>query len=226
MAALGMAVTVAILLRYSRTHEIYADYATASLPLVFVSAGAFAQLCGEAAAGARRLALTWGSALVIAAGMLPSTVSHLSDGMRYDYRPAFRRIAADAPDRLVVTWPIVIQRQYAPQLRAAELIGARQLDSLLTRERDLWAVLSLRRSGIVADGSGELARWVAANCRDVDSYERPRIDFREYRVELVRCTLPGEGAPAGGQAADAPAAESRGRGTTPTRVTEELGKVR
>jgi hypothetical protein len=89
----------------------------------------------------------------------------------------------------VFTWPLILQRHYAPQLRAYEMpTTKRKLDSLLTKERDVWAVVSVKRYGIVGDDAGEMSTWLRSHCHPVDEYQRPRIDYRMYRVDLWRCT--------------------------------------
>jgi hypothetical protein len=185
-AALGAAGTLAVILAASFRTNVYADYATPMLPLVFVSAGVLVAL---AAAPLPRPGLSAAIAtLVLAAGVLPSTVSHLLDGTRFDYRPAYARIAADAPQVAVLAEPIILQRHYAPALRGLALRprGA-YLDSTLARERDLWAVIAMQRYGIVGDRGDTLRDWLAGHCRAVAAFERPRLDYRRYRVELHRC---------------------------------------
>jgi hypothetical protein len=125
---------------------------------------------------------------ILAAGVLPSTVSHLSDGTRFDYRPAFRQIAAAAPELPVLTWPIIVQQTYAPRLKGRELHMTRPfLAAQLAEERELWVVLPVQRYGIVGDDSGEVGQWLNSNCRLNTSFERPRLDYRVYRVDSYRC---------------------------------------
>src|SRR5205823_5976140 len=121
--------------------DVYADYGIAMLPLVFVASGALVAL------GAEQMVRGGGwfaaaAATVIAAGVLPSTVSHLSDGTRFDYRPALRAVAATAPTVPVLTWPIVIGRYYAPGLDNRELdLHPEALDAALGAAGDLWVLL-------------------------------------------------------------------------------------
>jgi hypothetical protein len=137
----------------------------------------------------RRGAVAAVLSVVLAIGVLPSFISHLSDGTRFDYRPAYATIQRKAPTVPVLTWPLILQRHYAPQLRASELPRSRpRLDSLLIMNDDLWAVVSVKRYGIVGDDTGEMQAWLSDNCRQVDQYQRPRLDYRVYRVELWRCT--------------------------------------
>jgi len=167
--------------------SVYADYGVSALPLLFVAAGALVQLAAERSS-VRPWVLGSVTAAALGAGVLPSTASHLSDGTRFDYRPAFARIRASGSSRFVLTWPIVLQRYYAPELRAGELIADRRfLDSTLDRERDIWAVVSVRRYGVVTDRARVIAGWLRDACRLDDAYERPRLDYRVYRVELYRC---------------------------------------
>lgn len=188
MALLGVGTTLAILVFASTKTNVYADYATAMLPLVFVSAGGVVQWAADSLTTARTgfTAVAVGMLLL---GVLPSTVSHLSDGTRFDYRPAFGTIGQEGPTLAVLTQPIVLQRAYAPGLRAYQLRpGTTFLDSTLARERDLWVVTSAQRYGIVGDPRGTLRDWLAAHCILRSSYARPRFDYRSYRVGLYRCT--------------------------------------
>ena len=187
VAVLGTVSALGLLMAASLSTSVYADYGIAMLPLVFVSAGGLIQ------AGYERMRTGAGifaaaAALLLVAAMLPSTVSHMSDGTRFDYRPALAQIQATAPDVTVLTTPIILQRHYAPGLQGHELITDRaSLDALLAAEGDAWAIVPVRREGVWQDGSGEIAAWVAANCRWVSTHERPRLDYRMYRTDLYRC---------------------------------------
>jgi uncharacterized membrane protein len=184
---LGMATTLGLLLIAGQRTSVYADYAIGMLPLVFVAAGAFVQRIAEGTTEGARL-LTGGVAVVLMAGILPSTVSHLQDGTRFDYRPAFERIARAGPSLAVLTEPLVLARAYAPELRAYPLRRrAAALDSALTIERALWTIVSFQRYGISGGGDEILEPWLARHCRLDHRYERPRLDYRVYRVELYRC---------------------------------------
>ena len=33
-----------------------------------------------------------------------------------------------------------------------------------------------------------MAHWLRQNCRQQGEYQRPRLDYRIYRVDLWRCT--------------------------------------
>lgn len=187
MTVTGCGATILLLLAASTRTDVYADYAVAMLPLLFVSAGALAQLAAERMRpGAAATAVL---AALLGAAVLPATASHLSDGTRFDYRPAFRHVERAAPGRLVVTWPIVVQRHYAPGLRAAELRGGTaRLDAWVAAEGEVWVVASVKRYGIALDDSGALAAWLARRCRRDAAFERPRWDYRVHRVEVWRCT--------------------------------------
>ncbi|HEX8694382.1 MAG TPA: glycosyltransferase family 39 protein [Longimicrobium sp.] len=187
MTLVGGLSSIVLLLAASTRTDVYADYAIAALPLGFVSAGALVQLAAERA-GPRARAVALSLAAVLAAAVLPGTASHLSDGMRFDYRPAFRHIERTAPRVAVATWPVVVQQHYAPSLRGLWLLtDPRRLDGYLAAERDLWVVTSVRRYGIVGDGGGRAAAWLDGHCRREMAYERPRWDYRVYRVEVWRC---------------------------------------
>jgi hypothetical protein len=190
MAVFGCVFTLIALFGLSFRTAIYADYGIAALPLVLVAAAFPVGWLAEhlpvnlAASGANAFA----SILVV--GILPSTVSHLSDGTRFDYRPALKQIEATDAGIEVLAWPIAIQRAYAPALQSRELpTSAARLDSALTQYHDLWAVVSVKRYGIVGDDTGGMALWLRKNCRQKGEYQRPRLDYRIYRVDLWRCTL-------------------------------------
>jgi hypothetical protein len=187
MALLTPVVTMLTLFVLSFRTDVYADYAVGMLPIAFVAAGGAVQLLYERLrrGGAAGAALVL---LVTVAGGLPSTVSYLSDGSRFDYRPAFDRINREGPQLPVLTWPRVIQMRYAPALRGFELnVPTARRDSLLESSGELWAVVSVKRYGIAGDDSGELGQWLIDRCRMVDGHERPRLDYRLYRVNLWRC---------------------------------------
>jgi hypothetical protein len=189
MAVLGSAFTLVALFILSFRTAIYADYGVAALPLVIVAAAYPIAWLRErlpttvAALGAG--AVAW----ILIVGILPSSLSHLSDGTRFDYRPALRQINATDPAIEVLAWPIAIQRAYDPTLHSREIpTSAAGLDSALQRYQDLWAVTSVKRYGIVGDDTGEMARWLRQNCRQQGEFQRPRLDYRIYRVDLWRCT--------------------------------------
>ncbi|MGD2068891.1 MAG: glycosyltransferase family 39 protein [Gemmatimonadota bacterium] len=194
MSLAGMASTLVLLAAAAQVTDVYADYAAAMLPLVFVSAGGLVQLAVERLERNRNVALA-AVGLVVLAGMAPSTVSHLSDGNRFDFRPAFARFERESePGALLLSTPIIFQRHYAPDLRGAEFrMDPAALDTVLAAEGRFWAALPVRRYGIVEDWSGAVAEWLDDHCSLVETFERPRFDYRVYRVALYRC-----GADAGG----------------------------
>lgn len=188
MTLLAAATTVIALFALSFVTGIYADYGIGMLPLVLVSAAFPVVWIVESGEGAR--AGGWAMAAVMLGGVFPSAVSYLSDGTRFDYRPAYRLITRISPATPVLTWPIAQQRRYAPTLSARELpTDSVALTTALASRRDLWVVTSVKRYGIVGDDGGEMARWLPNHCRQIDQYQRPRLDYRIYRVDLWRCTL-------------------------------------
>ena len=187
MAIMSALVTVMLLFVMSFSTDVYADYAIGMLPLALIAAGGAVQLMYERLGASRWLGAMLVTGIVIAGG-LPSTVSYLFDGLRFDYRPAFERIVREAPDDPVLAWPVAIQRHYAPQLESLDLqVSPGRRDRLLETSGQAWAVVSVKRHGIAADDDGVVASWLADRCRRVESYERPRLDYRMYRVELWRC---------------------------------------
>jgi hypothetical protein len=189
MAGLGTLSACALLLLSARVTSTYADYGIAMLPLVLAAAGCFATR-EEKPADGRALPgwTTWLTGGVILAAMAPATVSFLRDGNRFDYRPAFRRILSESPVRPVLTWPIILQQEYAPTLDGIELRPrVAYLDSVLAARGEAWAVVSVQRYGIIRDDGGEVARWLSQRCRRWASYGQPRFDYRSYFVDLHLC---------------------------------------
>lgn len=182
----GTGSTLVLLVVSATRTDVYADYGMSMLPLMFLGAGAFV----EWAAGPMQEVPRWRAvaiALLLGAGIAPSTISHLIDGTRFDYRPAFTALASDTT-HLVLTWPIALQRAYAPTLRAEELVpDSARLNSTLTREHELWAVASFHRNGIANDDRGHLEAWLNAHCRPWQAFAKPRFDYREYRVVIYHC---------------------------------------
>lgn len=186
MAALGVLSCVVLMMVASFRTDVYADYGMSMLPLVYVTIGAGIQRLGDALLFQRRV-LEVGAAAILAAGILPDTVSHLSDGTRFDYRPAYAYIQAEGPAERVVGWPVILQRAYAPDLDFAELRMDRNwLQQQVEENGTIWLVASYHRSGLVMD-PGDVQPWIDANCRVRQRTERTRLDYRNYRVELYRC---------------------------------------
>ncbi|UCF19793.1 MAG: glycosyltransferase family 39 protein [Gemmatimonadota bacterium] len=186
LSTLGLASGLGLLLAAATSRSVYADYAIAMLPLVYVTVGGVVQRVGETL-GTRSYGFVLAAAVVLAADVLPGTASHLSDGTRFDYRPAYAYLERTAGDNLVLGWPDVIQRYYAPDLNFKLLrrdIG--ELDETLKQTGGFWVVGSYRRYGMVLD-NGRVSRWLDGNCRRVLRTERPRLDYRTYRVELHWC---------------------------------------
>jgi len=188
MVLAGVVACLVLLVGLSFTTDVYAVYATSMLPLVVLAATAaidgVAALTGAMAGRVALLATT-----VIGLAIFPQTASHMSDGTRFDYRPAFARIRRDAPQETVLTWPIALQRRYAPELKGVELLpDTTRLSAVLERDGRAWAVVSMKRYGIAMDDEGALAAWLIARCRAVESYQRPRFDYRLHRVDLYHCS--------------------------------------
>lgn len=195
MTVVGAATTVGLILFAGLRSPVYADYGMAMLPLVFVTVGGAVQRVGEVLPSGRSV---WALAatLVLALGSAPGTVSHLSDGTRYDYRPAYAYLARAGGGRPVLGWPTIIQRQYAPDLRFEELqYTVRHLERALGEYQGFWLLTSHARYGLVGD-NGRLMPWIDAHCRTVLRTGRQRVDYRSYRVELAWCgALPPPAAP-------------------------------
>lgn len=183
---LGCSGALALLVASAVWNDVYADYGTAMLPLVFVSVGGFVQRAAELMGSAGRAFVTV-ALLVLATSQLPGTVSHLSDGTRYDFRPAYRHIVATGREHLVVALPEVLQQHYAPGLRLEGLrLDRTFLTETLEETRGFWLIGRYNRFGLMSDG-GRVEGWISAHCRTVLYTQRPRLDFRSFRVELHWC---------------------------------------
>lgn len=175
--------------------DVYAYYATAMLPLLFVTIGiGVARLTSFISPSNRHLA-SGAITLVLLAGMAPSTASQLLDGTRFDYRPAFEEIRNSGENDLVLAWPIVVQQYYAPEFDSRELqMDTTFLGRTLVEEGRFWAIASRRRRGLIGDEDGSVRHWLSRECVEVRSFQPRRFDFRMYEVNLHQC---------GGEAADA-----------------------
>jgi Dolichyl-phosphate-mannose-protein mannosyltransferase len=187
MVLLGATAASVLLLVSTRVTTVYSDYGISMLPLMFVAIGAGLSTLAQRLGG--RTCITLVAAIsVLAAGVLPETLSHLSDGTRFDYRPAYNHIKNTGPRELALGAPIEMQRYYAPGLNFEEFqYNAAQLDEKLRDTNGFWLIGSYRRYGMLRDPDGTIQRWVDTNCRVILRTRRPRLDYRDYRVELHWC---------------------------------------
>ncbi len=183
MCAGGILSTLVLLAAAGARTTIYADYGTAALPLVFLGAAAAARFAWSRAGGAAAVGLV----VVVIAGILPQTVSHMADGTRFDFRPAHSVIRASAPAAPVVAWPIIVHRHYAPDLRVVEADGdPATYERMLAERPGFWAISAVRRRGVVPGGR-PVEDWIDAHCGRVGRWESERLDYRRYAVELAWC---------------------------------------
>ena len=179
---------LASLFALSFVTAIYADYGIAALPLVFVAVAALVEWIIESASRERQGAIL-GIATTLLADWYPPIhgVSHLSDGtLASIIARHFAKITATAARaRRFLTWPLILQRTYAPALRGYELpTTTTKLDSTLTRERAAQADVRQTLYGIVGDDQGAIATWLTAHCRQVQQRQRPRLDYRVITVSI------------------------------------------
>lgn len=181
MTALGAGGAFALLVAASFRTGVYADYGIASLPLVLVAvAGLVDRVAARLADAGPRFALAAG--LALAGSTAPEAVSYLSDGSRFDYRPAFDLIRRLGPDRPVLGHIEAIAAAEASDLDYRSM----RRDDALRQTPAYWLITSIRRFGL-REGRPRLQAWIDANCRRVAFFERPRFDYRLYRVELHWC---------------------------------------
>jgi hypothetical protein len=190
MTLLGTLVSVVTLLvgGYHRFLPVSVLYVSAVFPLVLGTAGALVMWFESSPAGERRAAV--GLLLVLAAALSPSTVSHLADGSRFDYREALARIKEEDPGGTVVIWPLVQATWSAPQLHSIELRTSTKttlFDSLATVRDRFWVITSQRRMGFVGDADGRKQQWLARRCSEVLRSGAARLDFEQYVTLLWAC---------------------------------------
>ncbi len=190
MALGGIIGTLVILFVAALVTNSYPYYATAMLPLIFVTLGVgIARL--TALLPTRR---GWAAAalvVILLAGISPGAVSQLTHGTKFDYRPALEQARAETDGDLVLAWPIIVQRYYAPDLRSREFRpNPDYLAGILAAEGSFWAIASRRRHGLVGDAGDAARRWLSRECEEVNSFQGRRFDFRLYEVILYRCGTP------------------------------------
>jgi hypothetical protein len=163
-------------------------YLFATFPLVLATVGSLVPSLAPEKSLRKRVAAAL--MLILGASLAPSTVSHLRDGTRFDYRPALQRIVAEDPRGTVLIWPLIEATWHAPDLTAVELrssTSVRSLDSLASATRQFWVVSSRRRYGIIHDGDESKARWLERRCDRIHTQEKMRFDWEVYGVTLFKC---------------------------------------
>lgn len=190
MVVVGMAIPTSVLAvgRWLEVLPISILYLFATFPVVLAVVGSVVPaLAGPAGRQGPALA----AMLVILGGsLLPSTISHLRDGTRFDYRPALRLITAEDPQGAVVIWPLIEATWHAPELEGIELhagMSTATFDSLAAARDRFWVVLSRRRYGVIADADEAKSRWVERHCDRVHTQEALRLDWELYSVATFRC---------------------------------------
>jgi hypothetical protein len=176
-----------MLLGLSGYAPVTAIYASAVTPLFFV---AFGGLCAQAAG--TPWPRPFGPVLLVlsTAAMLPSTISQLADGGRFDLRPALDEIRRADPSLTVVVNPVALARYYAPELKSEDLgeeSGVERLEVLRRAGTRFWLVLTERRHGISFDAAGERLAFASRHCTPWGEYGRMRLDYEMFRVRLYLC---------------------------------------
>ena len=179
----GLSSGTVLLLAASMRTDVYADYGVAMLPLGIAAVTCALLFPGMSRVGPLAIALV----VVLVTATLPETISQLSDGMRYDYRPALSRIAT-APPAPSLVWPMTIQRYYAPNIEAVEFARrVPQLDSLAATSARFWVVASENRLGLVSAPDRGVQEWLDQNCDTDMRTTGRRLDYRTYSVVLYAC---------------------------------------
>lgn len=183
----GAPLSVAILLILSGVTSVTAIYGSALTPLCFVAFGGLSAQAPEQPWPRAFAPVLF--ALTVAA-MLPSTVSQVMDGGRFDFRPAFEAIRRADPSLPVVMTPVVQAAHYAPELRRLELGedgSVDRLEALREANTRFWLVLTERRHGISFDPAGLRLAFASRRCTAWGEFGRSRLDYEMYRVRLYLC---------------------------------------
>jgi hypothetical protein len=188
IGGLGLAGAVLAIGRTLDQLPISILYLFGAFPLLFAAVGALVPSLSPD--GSRQRSIAVGLLVILGASLLPSTISHLRDGTRFDYRPALARIVREDPNGTVLIWPLIEATWYAPGLKAVELrstTSVAKIDSLARANPGLWVVTSRRRYGTVTDADGSKTRWLQHACREVETTETLRFDWDVYAVTVYRC---------------------------------------
>jgi hypothetical protein len=187
-ALVGVPATLALLLFFSGYTPVTAIYASGLTPLLFVAYGG---LCAPVVGSPWPRLFSPALLTLSVAAMLPSTVSHLADGGRFDLRPAFDAIRQSDPSQLVVVNPLALARYYAPDLKSVDLPEdgrVERLEALRSAGTPFWLILTERRHGISFDFEGRRWAFASRHCTPWGEYGRMRLDYEMYRVRLYHCT--------------------------------------
>ncbi len=189
MAAVGLVVPL-LLMQLAGTRALVPVsvlYLSAALPAFLVACGAAVNLLDMTRHAARSALVV---ALILAASLMPGTVSHLLDGSRFEFRRPLQEVQRQDPQATVLVYPVIHARWETPGLDAVEFrpaLGVAFLDSLRVARHDFWVVAPLRRMGMAGDGGGDKLRWLQRFCTLELAYRHPRFDFERYDTELYRC---------------------------------------
>jgi hypothetical protein len=163
-------------------------YLSAAVPAFLVTCGAAVNVLDMTRHAARSALVL---SLVLAASLMPGTVSHLLDGSRFEFRRPLHEVQQRDPGATVLVYPVIHARWESPDLDAVEFrpdLGVPFLDSLRAARDEFWIVAPLRRMGLVGDGDGAKLRWIQRYCELERAYRHPRFDFERYDTQLYRCS--------------------------------------
>ena len=186
--ALGIFSTLGLLFFSSSFIDVYADYAFVMLPLVFLSVGLGIQILSSSQNSVKsKFATTISISVILIAGLLPSTLSHMRDGSRLDYKSAYNFIDQNSSSKVVFADLKVIQKYYAPD--ASFHAYGKNFKSFLHRIKkhdSFWLIAAYRRRGIV-NVTVKLERWIENNCRLKKKVGKQRFDYRDYKIKIFMC---------------------------------------
>lgn len=178
----------ALLAGLSLRTNIYSDYAVAMLPLAIVTTAALLSHL-------KVLSQSWWwiGALLVVVASAPETASQLLNGMRFDPRPALHQATTTDTERIIVGWPLIVLRHYAPGAQVVEQPSSPAgLDSLANSRSRFWFIASRSRFGLMGPGGRSLEGWLNMNCRERGRWSDRRVDFRVYQTLLLECGQPEE----------------------------------
>jgi hypothetical protein len=188
MMGMGLGVPLVVMQFAGMRHLIPVSvlYLSAAIPVFLLAVGASTNLVGVV----RRERAAAAVALVLAASLVPGTLSHLLDGSRFEFREPLLVVQQRDPGATVLVYPVIHARWEAPELDAVELrpvLDTAFLGSVRAEHSRFWIVAPLRRAGMMGDTGGAEYRWIQRYCDLQAAYRRPRFDFERYDTELYRC---------------------------------------
>jgi uncharacterized membrane protein len=189
-------IPVAVILLISIRTPISVNYFLPAAPAVFLAAGAFLAHLTEIEAGVRpRWLLPALVTIIVIAGGLPTVISQYSDGRRFDFRGAAQWLKPRMKTGdLAFSEQYPVMRHYLGQQAQPISFDTTALEkSAQSLDQPghggaLWIVapapghafrVNLRKGGLLP--------WIYQNCQLRNTLGRPRVDVRQYYLQIYRC---------------------------------------